>query len=88
MLIIIVHLGDQNNPEDCDGDVGGEKEIETDREKTIQQSSNNWRLQSNYQSTQHANVLQEEIKSISRGGTKFTVTLLMRLMDVTRRRLR
>ena len=61
LLMIIIHLGDQNNPEDCDGDVGGEKEIETDREKTVQQPSNQWRLQSKYQPSQHAIVLQGEI---------------------------
>ena len=65
MLIIIVHLGDQNNPEDCDGHVGGEKEIETDREKVIHQPSYDWRLQSNDQPTQHAQVLQGENQSIS-----------------------
>ena len=36
---MIVHLGDENNPEDCNAHVGGEKEIETDREKAIQQPS-------------------------------------------------
>ena len=60
-LLSRLDLGDQNNPEDCDGDVGGEKEIETDREKTVQQPSNQWRLQSKYQPSQHANVLQGEI---------------------------
>lgn len=53
---MIVDLGDENNPENCDAHVGGEKQIETHREKTVQQASNQWRLQSNYQSTQHANV--------------------------------